>query len=29
MQNGEEKKYVSSEKQNMVEDVGLTSTMEK
>lgn len=29
MQNGEKKKYVSREKQNMEEDVGLTSTMEK
>lgn len=29
MQNGEEKKYMSREKQNMGEDVGLTSTMEK
>lgn len=29
MQNGEKKKYVSREEQNMEEDVGSTSTMEK
>lgn len=29
MQNGKKKEYMSREKQNMEEDVGLTSTMEK
>lgn len=29
MQNGKKKEYMSREKPNMEEDVGLTSTMEK